>query len=154
MIGFDTCLMATYDTINALDGFTKYVTASEKTEPGIGWNYSGWLGALAQNPAMGGAKLGREICDSYISACKNHNMADSVTLSVVDMNKLPAIREAYENFGMEALVKAYKNPRNFFANFGQGADNAENYANDRKKGHYSHMVDIADLARCNKNLLN
>ena len=43
MIGFDACLMATYDTVNTLDGLTRYVTASEEVEPGIGWNYTGWV---------------------------------------------------------------------------------------------------------------
>ena len=153
IIGFDACLMATYDTINSLDGFARYVVASEEVEPGVGWNYTGWLGALANNPAMGGAKLGKEICDTYIAACKEQDVADTATLSVVDMKKLPELRNAYEAFGLEALVKAYQDPKKFFSKFGRGADNAESYGSNNWFMGYTNMVDITDLARLNKGLL-
>ena len=153
MIGFDACLMATYDTVNALDGFTRYVVASEETEPGCGWNYVGWLGALAGNPAMGGAKLGKEICDTYLSDCEAYEVADTATLSVIDMSKLSELRDAYETYGLEALVESYKNPQGFFSKFGRGATSAENYGGNNKSDGYTDMVDIADLARNNKSLV-
>ena len=153
IIGFDACLMATYDTINSLDGFARYVVASEEVEPGLGWNYTGWLGALANNPAMGGAKLGKEICDTYITACKEQEVSETATLSVVDMKKLPELREAYETYGLEALVKAYQDPKKFFSKFGRGADNAESYGSNNWFMGYTNMVDITDLARLNKSLL-
>ncbi len=153
LIGFDACLMATYDTINALDGFTRYVTASEEVEPGIGWNYKGWVGALAQNPAMGGAKLGQTICDTYMDACESYWVDDTATLSVIDLAQLPYLRNAYEAFGLEALRAAYKNPRNFFSNFGRGAAQAENYGGNTRQSGYTNMVDIVDLAKGNKSIL-
>ncbi|MBR7024906.1 MAG: clostripain [Selenomonadaceae bacterium] len=153
LIGFDACLMATYDTVNTLDGLTRYVTASEEVEPGIGWNYTGWVGALAQNPAMGGAKLGQAICDSYMEACETYWVEDTATLSVIDLSKLPYLRNAYESFGLEALRAAHKNPRNFFANFGRGAAQAENYGGNTRQTGYTNMVDIVDLAKGNKSIL-
>lgn len=153
MIGFDACLMATYDTVNTLDGLTRYVTASEEVEPGIGWNYTGWVGALAENPAMGGAKLGQVICDSYMSACENYWVEDTATLSVIDLAQLPYLRNAYESFGLEALRAAHKNPRNFFANFGRGAVNAENYGGNTRQTGYTNMVDLVDLAKGTKSIL-
>ncbi|MBR3745436.1 MAG: clostripain [Selenomonadaceae bacterium] len=153
IIGFDACLMATYDTINALDGFTRYVVASEETEPSLGGNYTAWLTALANNPATGGAKLGKEICDSYFSACAEYDIEDKVTLSVIDMSKLPELRHAYEMYGLEALVESYKNPKGFFSKFGRGATSAENYGGNNKSDGYTNMVDLADLARNNKSLI-
>lgn len=153
LIGFDACLMATYDTVNALEGITRYVTASEEVEPGIGWFYTGWVGALAENPAMGGAKLGQSICNTYIDECKNYNLHDTATLSLIDMSKLPVLRNAYESFGLEALRAAHKNPRNFFSNFGRGAAQAENYGGNTRRTGYTNMVDIVDLARGNKEIL-
>lgn len=153
LIGFDACLMATYDTVNTLDGLTRYVTASEEVEPGLGWDYTGWVGALAQNPAMGGAKLGQVICNTYIDACEEYNIEETVTLSVIDLAQLPYLRNAYEAFGLEALRAAYKNPKNFFANFGRGAAQAENYGGNTRKTGYTNMVDIVDLARGSKDIL-
>lgn len=153
LIGFDACLMATYDTVNALDGITRYVTASEEVEPGIGWDYTGWVGALVANPAMGGAKLGQSICNTYMDTCAKYNLADTATLSVIDMNKLPMLRHAYEAFGLEALRAAHKNPRQFFAHFGRGAAQAENYGGNTRRTGFTNMVDIVDLAKTNKALL-
>ena len=153
MIGFDACLMATYDTVNMLDGLTRYVTASEEVEPGLGWNYTGWVGALAENPAMGGAKLGQTICNTYIEACQQYNLDDTVTLSVIDLKQLPVLRNAYESFGLEALRAARDNPRHFFAKFGRGAVNAENYGGNTRQTGYTNMVDIADLAKGTKGIL-
>ena len=153
MIRFDACLMATYDTVNTLDGLTRYVTASEEVEPGIGWNYTGWVGSLVENPAMGGAKLGQVIGDSYIEACESYWVDSEATLSVIDLSKLPYLREAYESFGLEALRAAYKNPRGFFSQFGRGAVNAENYGGNTRQTGYTNMVDIVDLARGSKAIL-
>ena len=153
LIGFDACLMATYDTVNSLDGLTRYVTASEEVEPGIGWNYTGWVGELAKNTSMGGAKLGRAICDTYMESCERYDLDDTVTLSVIDLAQLPYLRNAYESFGLEALRAAHKNPKPFFSKFGRGASQAENYGGNTRYTGYTNMVDIVDLARGNKSIL-
>lgn len=153
LIGFDACLMATYDTVNALDGITRYVTASEEVEPGIGWDYTGWVGGLVNNPAMGGAKLGQTICNTYFDACERYNLADTATLSVIDLKKLPMLRHTYEAFGLEALRAAHKNPRQFFSHFGRGAAQAENYGGNTRRTGYTNMVDIVDLAKTTKSIL-
>lgn len=153
LIGFDACLMATYDTVNALDGITRYVTASEEVEPGIGWNYTGWVGAFVNNTAMGGAKLGQTICDTYLDACRRYKVQDTATLSVIDLAKLPMLRHSYEAFGLEALRAAHKNPRQFFSHFGRGAAQAENYGGNTRRTGYTNMVDIVDLANTTKAIL-
>lgn len=153
LIGFDACLMATYDTANTLAGLTRYMAGSEEVEPGLGWNYTGWVGALAANPAMGGAKLGQVICDTYYAACSEYDLEDTVTLSVIDMKQLPELRAAYEAFGLEALKLAYENPRKFFSNFGRGAINAENYGGNTRSTGYSNMVDLVDLAKSNESIM-
>lgn len=153
LIGFDACLMATYDTVSSLDGIARYVTASEEVEPGIGWNYTGWVGALVENPAMSGGGLGQKICNTYFDACEQYDLDDTATLSVIDLSKLPQLRNAYESFGLEALRAARNNPRNFFAKFGRGAVNSENYGGNTRQTGYTNMVDIVDLARTNKELL-
>lgn len=153
LIGFDACLMATYDTVNALDGLARYVTASEETEPAVGWNYTGWVGGLAENPAMSGAKLGQIICDTYMSDCERYGVEDTATLSVIDLAQLPYLRNAYESFGLEALRAAHKNPKKFFSNFGRGAAQAENYGGNTRQSGYTNMVDLVDLARGNKAIL-
>ncbi|MBQ1868287.1 clostripain-related cysteine peptidase [Selenomonas sp.] len=153
MIGFDACMMASYDTANALRGISRYMTASEEREPGNGWDYTRWVGALAHNPYMNGAELGRVICDSYMKGCREYGAADLATLSVIDISKIPALGRAYENYGIEALKLAANNAGGFFSEFGRSAQTAENYGGNNKEQGYSDMVDLGDLASRTTGLL-
>lgn len=45
-IGFDACLMATYDTASLLAPYAGYMIASEESEPSSGWDYSALISAL------------------------------------------------------------------------------------------------------------
>lgn len=153
IIGFDTCLMGTYELANDLYGFARYMVASEEVEPGNGWEYTGLLTALANNPAMSGAGLGQSICDSYYKGCEAAWTEDNVTLSVIDLSKIPELRKAYENFGLEALQLSAQNPKSFFSKFGRQAKRTENYGGNTRESGYYDMIDLGDLASKSKKLL-
>lgn len=146
LVGFDTCLMATVDVAAVFQNFSKYLVASEETEPGNGWLYSGWLGELAQNPAMGGDDLGIAICSSYYEGCEAVGTAEQTTLSVTDLTKLTPLLDAYEAFGQEALAAAAEDP-GFFAQLGRAAAQSENYGGNTREQGYTNMVDLGHLAR-------
>ena len=153
LIGFDACLMATYDVANTLYGFTRYMTASEETIPGNGFAYDLWVDALAKESSMDGAELGEVICDTYVDGCKDEETDDTITLSVIDLSKIPALRRAYEAYGTEALRCAAKDPKGFFSAFGRNAKRAENYGGNTRDQGYSDMVDLGDLAQETRRLL-
>lgn len=116
IIGFDTCLMATVDTAYAFSDIAKYLVASQELEPGNGWLYSGWIGALASTPDMEPLKLAKIICDTYEQGCREVGTEDNITLSVTDLSKVSKLIAAYDDFGKEALAFAVENPA-FFAYF-------------------------------------
>lgn len=146
LVGFDTCLMATIDVAAVFQNFAKYLVASEEVEPGNGWLYSGWLGALAGNPEMDGAELGRNICYSYYEGCEAVGTHKQTTLSLTDLTKLTPLLEAYEAFGQEAFVAASQDP-GFFAQLGRAAAQSENYGGNTREQGYTNMVDLGHLAR-------
>ena len=146
LVGFDTCLMATVDVASTFQNFAKYLVASEEVEPGNGWLYSGWLGALAENTDMDGAALGVAICDTYYQGCEAVGTQDQTTLSVTDLSKLNPLLEAYESFGQEALAAAAEDP-GFFAELGRAAARSENYGGNTREQGYTNMVDLGHLAR-------
>ena len=146
LVGFDTCLMATVDVAALFRNFSKYLVASEEVEPGNGWLYSGWLGELAKNPAMGGEELGIAICNTYYQGCEAVGTQDQTTLSLTDLTKLTPLLEAYESFGQEAFAAAAKDP-GFFAQLGRAASQSENYGGNTKEQGYTNMVDMGHLAR-------
>ncbi len=95
VIGFDTCLMATYETAAKLAPYADYLVASEEVEPGSGWDYVSWPQWLGAHTEATGAQLGAEICDTYYTKCKLYNAADMATLSVVDLSKVDALSNSF-----------------------------------------------------------
>lgn len=152
LVGFDTCLMATIDVAYTFSDIGRYLVASQELEPSTGWYYSGWLQALADNPAMSGAELGRAICDNYVEGCEQYGVADDITLSVVDLSKMERIMAAYNNLGKEALSLAADDPV-FFSEFGRAASRAENYGGNTPDEGYTNMVDLGHLVRNSENIL-
>lgn len=146
LVGFDACLMASYETAATLEGFARYMVASEEMEPGNGWNYDAWLGALADNPAMGGAGLGSVICDTYLAGCREADTEEEATLSVIDLGRLPALTSAYEAYSRDVLARAAHLSPAFFAALDRAAQRAENYGGNTREMGYTNMVDLAGLA--------
>ena len=152
IIGFDTCLMATVDTAYTFSNIGKYLVASQEVEPGNGWLYSGWLGALGKKPDMEPFELSKVICDSYVQGCKEVGTEDNITLSVTDLSKLPGLIAAYDEFGKEALASAVENPA-FFAQFSKIANSVENYGGNTREQGYTNMTDLGHLALKTSGLL-
>ncbi len=152
LIGFDTCLMATVDVAYTFCDLAHYLVASEETEPANGWYYSQWVGALAGDPTMDGAALGKVICDAYYAGCQAVGTQDNTTLSLTDLSKAGKLLEAYETFGAEALAAVCDDP-GFFSGFGRAAAQSENYGGNTKEQGYTNMVDLGHMARQNKDVL-
>lgn len=152
IVGFDTCLMATIDVAYTFCDVANYLVASEELEPGNGWYYTGWLQALSDDPAMGGAQLGRVICDTYVEGCEMAWTEDEITLSVTDLTKIGPLLEAYDTMGQEALTTALDNPL-FFSSFGREANRSESYGGNTAEEGYTNMVDLGHLVRNSEALL-
>ena len=146
-VGFDACLMASVDTAVSLQGFTRYMIASEEVEPANGWDYTGWSSALVADPGMSTANLGRVICDSYLAGCENYRSSGAATLSVIDMKKVPALEKAYDAFGREAFQAASRKPVSFFSLFSRKSAGVENYGGNTREQGYANMMDLGGMAR-------
>lgn len=150
LIGFDTCLMATIDVADACDDFANYLVASEELEPGCGWSYDRFMGALAENPSMDGAELGKHICDGFYEGCADIGQEDATTLAVIDLSKIPALVKAYDKVGAEALLMASISKGGSYLNeFARCANSSENYGGNNDSEGYTNMVDLGDLIRNN-----
>ena len=152
IIGFDACLMATVDVAFTFCDVAEYLVASEELEPGDGWDYNAWLQALANDPAMSSAQLGKEICDSYLADANTRRQGGEITLSVTDLTKLQPLLEAYDAMGQEALTIALDDP-GFFSDFGRQASRSESYGGNNYQEGYTNMVDLGHLARNSIDLL-
>lgn len=87
-VGFDACLMATVENALMMTKHADYLIASEETEPGVGWYYTDWLTALAENPSMSTLEIGKNIIDDFVDVCARQCSGQSTTLSIVDLAEL------------------------------------------------------------------
>lgn len=76
-VGFDACLMATYDMACILEQHANYMIASEDLEPISGWNYNTVLSK------MGSDSFYSDVLRSY---SEKHSEKNTYTLSVTDLS--------------------------------------------------------------------
>ena len=142
MIGFDACLMANYDVINALSPYADYMIASEEIEPAGGWDYEKTINIIMENDDM--KEAGVLICDSYMEKCKSSEKESTATMSLIDLSNVESLRSSFEDFALFLNQKAEKAYGNF------EILNATSYAskfggNSRLEG-YSNLIDICGFA--------
>lgn len=140
-IGFDACLMATYETAATLSGHADYLIASEETEPGSGWDYTAIGTAMGRGASV--LELGRVVCDSFYDACKAADDEAICTLSVVDLSKLDAVTERL-NTASAAMSRLLTKPE-MMGSLSQGISRTENYGGNNDAEGYTNMIDLGDL---------
>jgi len=91
LIGWDECLMATVEVAAALAPYADVLVASEELEPGEGWDYEKWLGAIVANPAIDTVSVGKAIADGFSANVGRQSKSASFTLSVVQLSQVPAL---------------------------------------------------------------
>lgn len=144
IIGFDACLMANLDTAAAVSPYGDYMIASQELEPANGWNYTGLLQALAQNPDISPVELGQHICDSFMEDCQVKGTDGEATLSVLDLDKVQNLEEHYLEFGEKLLTQSLEDEQVFACN-ARSAKQSEQYGGNSKEEGYTNMVDLGGM---------
>ena len=142
-IGFDACLMSTLETAAVLAPYAKYMVASQELIPGIGWDYDVMGLYLEQVPSADGAEAGKVICDSYFENCASYELEDNITLSVIDLDKIGALRVAFDAFAKD-LYSAVEADVNY-APVARAIAAAENFGSNNRSEGYTNMVDLGGL---------
>ncbi len=99
LIGMDCCLMSSIEVCCALYDFCDYTLLSEDFEPGCGWSHTGWLSALAKNPAIKTPDLAKIAIDDTIRAAEPTVLKDGgATLALIDESYLSLLFPAWVEF--------------------------------------------------------
>ena len=142
-IGFDACLMASFETAKAISGFGYYMVASEETEPGQGWDYESMLNAIGEDPSMQGDALGKVICDAFLDKCLRLDCADEATLSVIDLSAVDMLDRTFDEYTSGMAMAA--DDVEALNSVASAADQTESYGGNTDAEGYCNMVDVADL---------
>ena len=96
-IGFDACLMATFETAIVANEYADYLVASEELEPGTGWYYTGWLDLISKNTSTPTVDVAKKLIDDYVAS--NRSTGSKVTLSIIDLAELSkTVPNAFNKF--------------------------------------------------------
>lgn len=120
IFGFDCCLMSHSELAYELAGTTDFLAASEETEPGKGWDYTGWLNAIGKGdhtPVAVGSSLTDTYVNSYLPGGSQGQ--NSATFALTDINAymanvLPALNAfvTAANANMKTDKAAFQAARN------------------------------------------
>jgi hypothetical protein len=102
-IGFDACLMSTFETAIALRPYAGYLLASEELEPGHGWDYHA-LQALRDDPTMTAPAVAHEIIAGFKAQAIAEGKEQEITLAVTDLGEPFAELETAVNDFAAALA--------------------------------------------------
>jgi hypothetical protein len=149
LIGFDACLMANFETAQAIAPFGKAMVASEELEPGNGWNYSPVMQALTADPAIDGFALGRIIVNTYRDYYLGADQGardKTVTLAVIDLARIPAIETAINNLSAGNISFLRAGQRDAFLRIARARQSTEEFGAGDEGQEGSHFYDLAQYA--------
>ncbi|MGN8553793.1 UNVERIFIED_CONTAM: clostripain-related cysteine peptidase [Microbacterium sp. SLM126] len=101
MIGFDACLMATYEVVSTLAPYADYMVASEEVEPGHGWNYQ-QLALIEQQPQTDARALASAMLEGYSEQAVEEGTDSDITLGILDLAGVDELQAA-----MSDVAEAY-----------------------------------------------
>lgn len=141
-IGFDACLMATYDTASVISKYAEYMVASEEIEPSGGWDYATLVQSFSAN--IDTEDFGKAVCDSYLEKCKLHNKDNLAILSLFDLSKIESVNKAFSNFTSN-INMSVKQP---YGNFSilTAVDNSTKFGGNSAVEGYSNLIDLYNFA--------
>ncbi|MDW4573506.1 clostripain-related cysteine peptidase [Microbacterium sp. M3] len=93
LLGFDACLMSTYEVASVMASHADYMVASQELEPGHGWNYEE-LALLADDPAATAADLGSAFLRGYAEQAEEWGTGADITLSLLDLAQVTGVQDA------------------------------------------------------------
>ena len=105
LLGFDACLMATFEVASAMAPLADRMLASQELEPGHGWDYT----ALQLVSDQGGAtvdELGSALIDGFEAQAKSEETSAEITLSLIDLTAMPAVDAALASFSTALTERA------------------------------------------------
>ena len=138
MVGYDACLMATVECAWAMEPVADYLVASEQTEPGDGWSWTGFLNQLGSDPSTATTDLGKTIIDDF-SAHYAETGEEDTTLSLIDLREVSRVYERLSTF-LDEAADSIEADNALFTTMSGARSRAKSYAEDSVD-----QVDLVDM---------
>ena len=145
LVGFDACLMGSYEVMNLWSRYAKYYVGSEELEPGDGWDYH-FLGLL--NETEDPETIGRSIVDhygAYYDSARSETYDPDTTLSLIDLSSIKAFSRSLDTLFSRMAAGIQEGDLSILQS---GRLDAKTFGmvESRSSGLYSYdLVDLPDL---------
>jgi hypothetical protein len=139
LIGFDACLMATYEVAANVAPVAHTLLASEELEPGHGWN---WTAMHVPEDGLSTRDLGSGLADGFLAQAVELRTS-GITLSLIDLNRLPVLEAAFA----ELTEAVQADPARLVGRLGQSRNDSLGFGRHPDPRYDSHMVDLGHLGR-------
>jgi hypothetical protein len=139
VIGFDACLMATWEVALTMSAHGEYLIASEETEPGHGWDWTA-LSVLKQSPTTDPVTFGKNVIQKFIAQATTEKTVDSVTLALIDLYRLGTLGTA-----IDAVTKTFDGTAPLATAFARGQQAAQKYGDSPDPSKALNLVDLGNL---------
>ena len=93
LVGFDACLMGTFEVALAMAEHADVMVASQELEPGHGWDWQA-LEILTSNSSVDAKTLGLAIANGYEQHAIDNETETEITLSVIDLTRIGVVKQA------------------------------------------------------------
>lgn len=143
LVGIDACLMGSLETAAAIDDYASYYVASEGVEFGSGWDYAQILRAMRNSSDP--KEIAAAACEGYLAHCKEYGTDLRATLSVLDLQKVQAIRDALVG-ALESLHKTQGHAVGALRCLAACSDEACEFGGSAKHEGKSNLVDLRGMA--------
>ena len=110
---FDACLMAQLEVWSLLSPYVRYGVASEETTYGLK-GFDRAMRDLVDNPEMEAQELGAQIVQYFEESYAGDEVGNTLTMSEVDLDRLPAVQQAVDNLA-QVLSSAANTPETILA---------------------------------------
>ncbi len=139
LLGFDACLMATWETAHAMAPYADLMVASQELEPGHGWDYT-----ALETAYRGGtpAELGSAIIDGFAAQALAQGQENEITLSLTDLTGMDDVDDALAAF-TSALVERVDG---IAPAVGRSLAETLGFGTNPDPRYDTHMKDLAGLA--------
>ncbi len=141
LLGFDACLMASYEVASAVAPLADRLVASQELEPGHGWDY-GALRLLAEDPDATADQLGAALLDGFVAQAEAEGTADGITLGLVDLTRMDEVDAAMAAFSGALAERAVA----VAPVVGRAGAETLGFARSPDEAEDSHMKDLGLLA--------
>jgi hypothetical protein len=139
LLGFDACLMATYEVATTLQRHADRLLASQELEPGHGWDYSS-LASATRGATVD--QLGTDLIAGFKKQATQQDDESDITLSLLDLTKMPAIDTAMHDLST-ALTSGVSDDA---AGVGRALPGALAFGSDPDPEQDSFMKDLGELS--------